>query len=208
MRCPIHNLAYDPSVHTGCVICRRTTGKTRPRRATRAVVGVSAVLGLVVVAAVVGTSLVRRGGSQPAASLPQLSATQIASRVAEARGRACVVHVWATWCRTCRGELPALEAAFIELSATDVEWLLLATDDSREDVEAFAASHGLRIPIVYVPPWRPGEFGAAVRQIGGAYQDAIPYTLVLDRGGAVVSQWTGARSVGDYRNAIQRGLQR
>lgn len=62
-RCPAHGLAYDPSIHSGCVICRRESGEGAsewPELRGRSQVKKALVIGGVVVALVLGALLFRR----------------------------------------------------------------------------------------------------------------------------------------------------
>ncbi|MFO0551661.1 MAG: TlpA disulfide reductase family protein [Polyangiaceae bacterium] len=212
-RCPIHGLVYDPSVEAGCVVCRR--GARERRRAVPWIllgVGVLLLFGASLVFVVlrgtwraVSDVRARRQGT---GVITQIEASEIPARTEEAKGKVRVVHLWATWCPTCRGELPEIDAALSKYSSDDVEMMMLAMDDSPGAVERFVAANPMTFTPVQVKPYKPGELGQAVRQLGGKFRDAIPYTLVLSPSGAIVAEWTGGVTREDYQRAISEALEK
>ena len=91
-------------------------------------------------------------------------------------GQVVVVNFWASWCRPCRKELPALDALNTELARRGGRVVAVSIDENPENVRRFAREHGLSLPIAL-----DGPDGLA-RALNLPH---IPYTLVLDRNGAV-----------------------
>ena len=98
-------------------------------------------------------------------------------------GEVVVLHLWATWCAPCRRELPKLDALNTELSKANGRVLAVSIDIDPRNVERFMAQQRLRLPIVV-----DGPDGLA-RELD---VPAIPYTVVLNRNGEVVSQIAGS----------------
>lgn len=71
-------------------------------------------------------------------------------RLSSLRGRTVLVNFWATWCKPCLEEMPALDRA----AAADPKLAVLAMDldESAEKVDGFFASYGLErvVPILDV----------------------------------------------------------
>lgn len=68
------------------------------------------------------------------------------------RGRAILLHFWATFCVPCRKELPELERAWRSHRASGLTVLGVAVDrgDARL-VERFARDHGVTFPVLLDP---------------------------------------------------------
>jgi thiol-disulfide isomerase/thioredoxin len=98
-------------------------------------------------------------------------------------GQVVVLHLWATWCAPCRKELPKLDALNAELSKANGRVLAVSIDIDPRNVERFMAQQRLKLPVVV-----DGPDGLA-RELD---VPAIPYTVVLNRNGEVVSQIAGS----------------
>jgi len=102
-------------------------------------------------------------------------------------GEVVVVNFWASWCRPCRRELPALDDLNASLTKQGGRVLAISIDEDPGNVRRFARQHALRLPL-YVD----GPQGLA-RQLD---LDRVPYTVVLDRRGAVAFTTSGANPAG------------
>ncbi|NOT35577.1 MAG: TlpA family protein disulfide reductase [Candidatus Eisenbacteria bacterium] len=96
--------------------------------------------------------------------------------LASLQGEVVVVNFWASWCRPCARELPALDALNTELAASGGRVIAVSIDTDLENARRFATAHHLKMPL-----YHDGPKGLAPR-IG---LEAIPFTVVLDRDGAV-----------------------
>jgi thiol-disulfide isomerase/thioredoxin len=91
--------------------------------------------------------------------------------------RVVVVNFWATWCKPCRMELPALDRLHQEVASRGGMVLAVSIDRDRTKVDRFIADRKLRLPVVH-----DGADGLAA-QLDLPY---LPCTYVLDREGRVV----------------------
>lgn len=88
-----------------------------------------------------------------------------------------VVNLWASWCVPCRSEAPLLAEAHASLGS-DVQFIGIATEDTRADAEAFASEFGLTFDNYFDPD-------AEIRSwVGSA---GLPTTFFVAPGGEVVS---------------------
>lgn len=106
--------------------------------------------------------------------------------LANFRGKPLVMNFWATWCPPCVTELPLLDAFHKEHSAAGWSVVGLAVD-SPTPVREFLRKRPLALP-VGLAGLDGVEFGRSL----GNQQGGLPFTIVLDRSGAVRSRHLGA----------------
>lgn len=97
-------------------------------------------------------------------------------------GEVVVVSFWASWCKPCHREMPELDALHAELTPRGGRVVAISIDLDAESARRFVTSRRLKLPI-----YHDGPKGLArkldLRQ--------IPYTVVLDRQGAVAYTASG-----------------
>jgi peroxiredoxin len=111
--------------------------------------------------------------------------------VAAMRGRVVVLNVWATWCRPCVKEMPALQRLWernrddgLVVVGVSVDSPALLMGDVEGAVRRFVDDLGLTFPIVLDPE----------RRIEAGYPVAgYPMTFVIDREGRIVERVLGPR---------------
>ncbi|MDR4506328.1 MAG: redoxin domain-containing protein [Candidatus Scalindua sp.] len=102
----------------------------------------------------------------------------------EAEGKAVIIHFWATWCESCREELPALEETWKKLRGMDFQVVGIVSDkDSAGAVRDFVSKQNLTFPIL-------------VDSMGKTYQSylvkVLPTTYIVGKDGKIASRATGA----------------
>ena len=124
-----------------------------------------------------------RGGVAPGFELPRVGEGPPVS-LAALRGRVVLVNFWATWCKPCEDEMPAMERLYRELSGQRFELLAISVDDDAAEVEAFRERLRLSFPILL----------DANRDVSRAYQTfAFPESLLIDPEGRVVERYVGPK---------------
>lgn len=117
----------------------------------------------------------------------------------ETTGQVVVINFWATWCRPCVRELPALQQLEEDIAPKGGRVLAVAIDSDARNVARFVKAHELTLPVAC-----DGPAGLA-RELD---LQAVPLTLVLDRSGAVA--WCSPKSdeagLAETRAAVQRLL--
>jgi len=110
-------------------------------------------------------------------------------------GKVAVVNVWASWCSPCRAEEPALSALAKKYS--DVDFIGILTRDNPVNAEAFARKRGIPYPTLI-------DDSILVGFRKSLPANAIPSTVVLDKGGNVAARISGAVTVASLTDLIER----
>ncbi|HMM74514.1 MAG TPA: TlpA disulfide reductase family protein [Gammaproteobacteria bacterium] len=144
------------------------------------------VVALGAVAAGAGYWLQHRGAaSRPAGAVSSVLDASVADlngtprRLDEWRGKLVVLNFWATWCPPCLKEMPAFVRLQRRYGERGLQFVGIALD-TREDVAKFVQEHGIDFPIL------AGEDDVAryMLRLGNTI-GALPFTVVVDRDGAV-----------------------
>ncbi|HEX4048883.1 MAG TPA: TlpA disulfide reductase family protein [Elusimicrobiota bacterium] len=115
------------------------------------------------------------------------------------KGRVVLLNFWATWCDSCKEELPVLED--IQKAQAGDRFRLLAVsvdDDPEKAVPPFAASHGITYPILYSD--RPTESAYAVRE--------LPTSFLIAPDGTIARRYVGPLDARAVENDILALLNR
>jgi peroxiredoxin len=143
---------------------------------------------------------VGRGSRAPDFQLPQLG-DGAPIDLADLGGKVVLLNFWATWCKPCEDEMPAMQRLYQTLAGTDFELLAVSVDDDPGEVRDFAQRLGLHFPILLDPD----------EKVAHAFQTyRYPETLLIGRDGVVVERFIGPREwdAGPYLARIQGMLER
>jgi thiol-disulfide isomerase/thioredoxin len=123
-------------------------------------------------------------GALKVASFPDLSGRPRA--IAEWRGRVLVLNFWATWCAPCREEIPLLMKTGLKYQASGLEVVGIAIDNGAK-VGEYARNMQISYPILLAE----AEGLDLMRKLGNS-AGGLPYTVIVDRQGAVLQRKLGA----------------
>jgi thiol-disulfide isomerase/thioredoxin len=95
--------------------------------------------------------------------------------VAQWRGKVLVVNYWASWCKPCVDEMPALSRMNSHYAAWGVQFVGIGLDDA-EKLAAFVRTTPVSYPVLVASPADPTP---------GLKVKGLPYTVVIGRDGRI-----------------------
>lgn len=151
----------------------------------------AAIFGALVLAVLIGLLLLAddappvlgRGDRAPGFELPLLqSGEEIA--LDDLRGQVVLVNFWATWCKPCEEEMPAMQRLYAAIQPQGFELVAISVDESAADVEQFRDRMALGFPIALDPD----------RTVARAYQTmGFPESILIGTDGRVIERYVGPR---------------
>jgi len=128
------------------------------------------------------------------AAYPDLSGRP--RRLLDWKGRVLVCNFWATWCAPCREEMPMLSRMREKYESIGVEFVGISIDTAPKILE-FSKTHAVSYPLLVA------DAGAIDLMRGlGNPSGALPFTVVLDRAGAVAYRRLGALTQEELEKAL------
>ena len=107
-----------------------------------------------------------------------------AGSLTDFKGKILLLNIWATWCVSCRHEMPALDRLQAALGGSDFEVVPLSIDRGGiQAVAKFYAETNVGHLEMYVDP-----SGKVLRELGAI---GLPTTLIIDRGGREIGRIVG-----------------
>ena len=146
-----------------------------------------------------GPEPIGRGSRAPEFSLVRLGSNEPV-RLEDLRGRVVLLNFWATWCKPCEDEMPAMQHLYEQLGGPSFELLAISVDEDAAAVERFRDRLGLTFPILLDPQQRAAH----------AYQTfRFPETLLVAADGSVVERYIGPKewAAPAYVDRIRRLLE-
>jgi peroxiredoxin len=134
-----------------------------------------------------------RGVSAPGFELPALDTGEPVT-LAGLRGQVVLVNFWATWCKPCEDEMPAMERLYRRLAPQGFELLAVSVDEDPAVVAQFRDRLGISFPIAM----------DSSQEVSRLYQTTgYPESILIDRDGKVVERYIGPKDW-DYAIYVER----
>ncbi|MDH4149740.1 MAG: TlpA family protein disulfide reductase [Betaproteobacteria bacterium] len=112
------------------------------------------------------------------------------------RGKVLVINYWATWCAPCREEIPLFIRLQGEFADKNLQFVGIAIDQV-DKVRDFAKEFQINYPVLLA-----GIEAMELSRQAGNKAGVLPYTLVLDRSGAIAVRLVGAISEARMRKEL------
>ncbi|MET0387924.1 MAG: TlpA disulfide reductase family protein [Polyangiales bacterium] len=128
------------------------------------------------------------------ASIPEgveiTDAFTLRRRAKQPGARGLVVNVWASWCGSCRDEIPLLVQMHKTFAREGLELSFVSADQPADLPRALELmrSAGGPLPVQAVAP---GRLGAFKRDMNPRWRGAIPATFLFDQTGKLRHFWEG-----------------
>jgi len=107
-------------------------------------------------------------------------------------GRPLVINFFGSWCGPCNAEAPDL--ATFAGNNPDVQFIGIAVNDKKADVEEFAAEYGLTYPVVLDDNSLSAEYGIT----------GVPTTIFFDAGGREQDRIVGSASLLQFEASLAK----
>jgi thiol-disulfide isomerase/thioredoxin len=101
--------------------------------------------------------------------------------LAAMRGKVVIVNFWASWCPSCRKEMPALNAFYERYHAQGLEVIGLSADRSRDESEVRKVMQSFSYPAAMLNDAKSNGFSSPTE---------LPVTYVIDADGVVRGKLT------------------
>ncbi len=105
-------------------------------------------------------------------------------KLSDLKGKVVFVNFWATWCKPCRDEMPAMEELNKDLDKERFQMLAVLSGDQPEMGERFIRMIGGTFPVL------PDDTGAVSKLYGIT---GVPETFIVDADGVVREKFIGPR---------------
>jgi thiol-disulfide isomerase/thioredoxin len=116
-------------------------------------------------------------------------------RLSGLRGKVVLLNFWATWCVSCRTEMPGMETLYRKYRNEGFEVVAVNMDVlSTAGVEKFVEEVAVTFPIALDPSWSTARTYGVV---------GLPTSYLIDRDGNVVAREVGPRN---WADAVSEGV--
>lgn len=148
-------------------------------------------------------SLPLGGLAQPGERITPIDADGLAADLAARKGRVVLINFWATWCRPCLEEIPALMELESELGDRGFDLVAVSLDEPA-DLEATVRP--------FLDKWFPefstflsveNDMDAIVSVIDPYWNEVLPTSYVLARDGSLATRIQGGSSAEEFAAAIR-----
>lgn len=155
---------------------------------------------------VVGILLVNQqqmleGNEEPGKKAPEFTLLDLDGKPfhsSNLKGKVVILDFWATWCPSCRAEIPHFKSLYQQYHGQGLEIVGIALDrGGAKVVKPFVEDNGIDYPILIGNQKVTEDYGG----IRG-----IPTTFVIDRQGRIIEKFVGYRDKETFESAIQKLL--
>jgi peroxiredoxin len=130
---------------------------------------------------------------QPAPDFSSQDADGAPFRLSDYRGRVVVLNFWATWCRTCKTEVPWYIAFQNSYKDRGLAILGVSMDGIWKPVQPFLVERNINYRVAL-----------ADEKVGALYQvHELPVTLLIDKNGRIAQKTVGISN----RQSLEKNIQ-
>ena len=125
-----------------------------------------------------------------AQDLQLTDADQLLDRFRDGKLRGLVVNIWASWCGSCKEEIPLLLGLRKSFASEAIDFAFVTADDTKEFPQAVSLmkSWDGPLPVLGVPE---ADFNRFKRALNPEWRGAIPATFLFDASRKLRHFWEG-----------------
>ncbi len=113
------------------------------------------------------------------------------------KGHVIILNFFATWCHSCRNEIPSIVRFYNSYKAKGVIVVGINVNDSPAGVSTFSRLYDITYPVVYASSSLISDYGDV---------SEIPQTFFISRSGKIMFQWVGEVPEGVLTGVVNRLL--
>lgn len=134
------------------------------------------------------TVIPKKGAIAPDFTLVTLDGKNVT--LSDYRGKVVFLNFWATWCKPCTSEMPAMENLHKAMKNQDFAMLAVSIDmKSTYQVKSFVNRGGYSFPVMH----------DVSKDVAKSYFiDGIPTTFIIDKKGVIEARLVGGRAWDSY----------
>ncbi len=138
----------------------------------------------------------RNRGIAPNFVLPLLNEKTIS--LAQFKGKKIVLlNFWATWCSSCKTEIPVLNALYDKYKKSGLEIIGIAIDKDKNQLKSFVKNQAIHYPIAM-----------GNQKIQSLYKvTGVPEFFLINRAGVILDIFIGPPPARDLEKAIAKNIQ-
>jgi thiol-disulfide isomerase/thioredoxin len=140
----------------------------------------------------------------PASGLTRIAGPALLDRIRTTHAKATLVNAWASWCGSCKHELPMLQKVTRELAANGVQLLLVSVDEPEQEQTAAQLLGKLGFTDLGFVAAQPLEAFKMAMHPG--WPGMIPATFLFDAEGKLRYFWGGEAFESELRPVVERFL--
>jgi len=106
-------------------------------------------------------------------------------RLDEYKGQVVLINFWATWCATCKVEMPSMEKVYRKFKDQGLEMLTISVDKDQSLIAPFMKEYNLTFPVLLDPE---SETAKKTYKTTG-----VPETFIVNKQGIIVHKSIGPR---------------
>ena len=106
-------------------------------------------------------------------------------KLADQKGKVILLNFWATWCPPCLAEIPEFVKVYEAKKRDGFTILGVSTDDTPEQLKAFASEHKVTYPLLLLTPEVEDAYGPLF---------GLPTSILIARDGSVCKRHFGPMS--------------
>lgn len=136
-----------------------------------------------------------------------ISTKEIAEFLHDSKGKPALIYLYTTWCKQCSNNFSIINEIAREFQNTDLRFMAIAIDRDLDQshLKDYLSSHNSIFFSSKILVSKEG-FKDLMKSIDVEYNGRIPFTIILDKEGRVVTKFSGIRSKSFLHNKIVREL--